>query len=64
VARRDRTCVSEFGVQRFVVLVNRDIAYADFPIGKSPTGTESVDIQTHRVSGFWIAREPCPQVSR
>jgi hypothetical protein len=40
VARRDCTCISEFGVRRLVVSVNRDIACADFPIGKSPTGTE------------------------
>jgi hypothetical protein len=47
-----------------VVQVNRGIVCADFPIGKSPTGTESVDFQTHRGSGFWLAREPCPRVSR
>jgi hypothetical protein len=44
-------CASEFGVRGFVVRVNHDIPCADFPIGKSPTGTESVDTLTRRVSG-------------
>jgi hypothetical protein len=57
-------CVSEFGVRGYVVQVNHDIVCADFPIGKSPTGVESVDFQTHRGSGFWLAREPFPRVSQ
>jgi hypothetical protein len=30
---------SRIGVQRFGEAVKHDITYADFPIGKSPTGT-------------------------
>jgi hypothetical protein len=37
---RERQVPSRIGVRRFVVPVKRDIAYADFPIGKSPTGTK------------------------
>jgi hypothetical protein len=52
VARRERTCVSEFGVRRFMVLVNYDIIYADFLIGKSSTGKESISLRPIRVRGF------------
>jgi hypothetical protein len=57
------TCASDFGVWRFKEAMKHDIVCSDFPIGKSLTGEESVDVLTHRVLGFWVAREPCSQVS-